>query len=148
MRNRGDAYGEIKRCFKIIYKKWCNSRSCTTFLFFAQTILAFEALVTFGIVGRGLEHIQGALLTPLGRPAMMTANVVKDIVKDVAKELTDIQKVILKLIKENPSLSASEMSQKTGMVTRTIQRDLASLHEKGILTREGGRKDGRWVIKK
>lgn len=106
-----------------------------------------KALVTFGIVGRGLEHIQRALLTPLGRPAM-TANVVKDIVKDVAKELTDIQKVILKLIKENPSLSASEMSQKTGMVTRTIQRDLASLHEKGILTREGGRKDGRWVIKK
>ena len=112
-------------------------------MFFAQTILAFEAHVTFGIVGRGLEHIQGALLTPLGRTAM-TANVVKDVVK----ELTDIQKVILKLIKENPSLSASEMSQKTGMVTRTIQRDLASLHEKGILTREGGRKDGRWVIKK
>ena len=76
----------------------------------------------------------------------MTANVVKDVVKDVVKELTERQKVILKLIKENPSLSASEMSQKTGMVTRTIQRDLASLHEKGILTRDGGRKDGRWVI--
>ena len=76
----------------------------------------------------------------------MTANVVKDVVKDVIKELTERQKVILKLIKENPSLSASEMSQKTGMVTRTIQRDLASLHEKGILTRDGGRKDGRWVI--
>ena len=40
------------------------------------------------------------------------------------------------------------MSQMIGMVTRTIQRDLASLHEKGILTREGGRKDGRWVTKK
>ena len=77
----------------------------------------------------------------------MTANVVKDVVKDVVKELTDRQRVILGLIKENPSLSASEMSQKTGMVTRTIQRDLASLHEKGILTREGGRKDGKWVIK-
>ena len=73
----------------------------------------------------------------------MTANVVKDVVK----ELTDRQQVILELIKENPSLSASEMSQKIGMVIRTIQRDLASLHEKGILTREGGRKDGKWVIK-
>ena len=38
------------------------------------------------------------------------------------------------------------MSQKTGMTSRTIQRDLAQLHEKGILIREGGRKDGRWVI--
>jgi len=69
-----------------------------------------------------------------------------NVVKDVVKELTDRQQVILGLIKENPSLSASEMSQKTGMVTRTIQRDLASLHEKGILIREGGRKDGKWVI--
>jgi predicted HTH transcriptional regulator len=75
-----------------------------------------------------------------------TTNVVKDVVKDVVKELTDRQRVIIDLIRENPSLSASEMSQKTGMVTRTIQRDLASLHEKGILTREGGRKDGKWVI--
>ena len=69
-----------------------------------------------------------------------------NVVKDVVKELTDRQRVIIDLIRENPSLSASEMSQKTGMVTRTIQRDLASLHEKGILTREGGRKDGKWVI--
>ena len=69
-----------------------------------------------------------------------------NVVKDVVKELTDRQQVILGLIKENPSLSASEMSQKTGMVTRTIQRDLTSLHEKGFLTREGGRKDGKWVI--
>ena len=75
-----------------------------------------------------------------------TTNVVKDVVKDVVKELTDRQRVIIDLIRENPSLSASEMSQKTGMVIRTIQRDLASLHEKGILTREGGRKDGKWVI--
>ena len=71
---------------------------------------------------------------------------VSAVTTNVVKELTDRQQVILGLIKENPSLSASEMSQKTGMVTRTIQRDLASLHEKGILTREGGRKDGKWVI--
>ncbi len=66
--------------------------------------------------------------------------------KDVVKELTERQKVIIRLIKETLSLSSGEMSQKTGMVTRTIQRDLASLHEKGGRTREGGRKDGRWVI--
>ena len=69
-----------------------------------------------------------------------------DVVKDVVKELTERQTVILKLIQENPTLSASEMSQKTGMTTRTIQRDLADLQKKGILVREGGRKDGRWVV--
>ena len=81
-------------------------------------------------------------------PLYQTANVVKDVVKDVVKELTERQQVILNLIKENPSLSANEMSQKTGMTARTIQRDLALLHEKGILYREGGRKDGRWVVLK
>ena len=84
------------------------------------------------------------LVLPLGK----VANVVKDVVKDVVKELTERQQVILNLIKEDPSLSANEMSQKTGMTSRTIQRDLAVLHEKGILYREGGRKDGRWVILK
>lgn len=89
-----------------------------------------------------IELDEVELVLPLGQ----VANVVKDVVKDVVKELTERQQVILNLIKENPSLSANEMSQKTGMTSRTIQRDLALLHEKGILYREGGRKDGRWVI--
>ena len=76
----------------------------------------------------------------------VTKDVVKDVVKNVVKELTERQTVIIKLIQENPTLSASEMSQKTGMTTRTIQRDLADLQKKGILVREGGRKDGRWVV--
>jgi predicted HTH transcriptional regulator len=79
-------------------------------------------------------------------PLSKTANVVKDVVKDFVKELTERQHIILNLIKDNPSLSANEMSQKTGMTSRTIQRDLALLHEMGILNREGGRKEGRWVI--
>ena len=76
----------------------------------------------------------------------VTKDVTNDVVKDVVKELTERQAVIIKLIQENPTLSASEMSQKTGMTTRTIQRDLADLQKKGILVREGGRKDGRWVV--
>lgn len=76
----------------------------------------------------------------------VTKDVANDVVKDVVKELTERQTVILKVIQENPTLSASEMSQKTGMVTRTIQRDLADLQRKGGVVREGSRKDGRWVI--
>ena len=87
-----------------------------------------------------IELDEVELVLPLGKVA--------NVVKDVVKELTERQKVILNLIKENPSLSANEMSQKTGMTSRTIQRDLAFLHEKGILYREGGRKDGSWVVLK
>jgi DeoR/GlpR family transcriptional regulator of sugar metabolism len=38
------------------------------------------------------------------------------------------------------------MSQKIKVSEKTIKRELAVLQEKGILTREGGRKDGKWVI--
>ena len=77
-------------------------------------------------------------------------NVVKDVVKDVVKELSERQKIILDFISENPALTAKEMSErmseKAGIVPRTIQRDLAELQTKGIITREGGRKEGKWVI--
>ena len=91
-----------------------------------------------------LEVDEVELVLPV--PNAKGENVVKDVVKDVVKELSERQKVILRLIEENPTLSANEMSQKTGAVARTIQRDLADLHEKGIITREGGRKDGKWII--
>ena len=71
---------------------------------------------------------------------------VKDVVKDVVKELSERQKIILDFISENPALTAKEMSEKAGIVPRTIQRDLAELQTKGIITREGGRKEGKWVI--
>ena len=40
------------------------------------------------------------------------------------------------------------MTQKAKVSEKTIKRELATLQEKGILTREGGRKDGRWVVLK
>ena len=50
----------------------------------------------------------------------------------------------------DPSLSAKAMSEKmseTDSITdRTIRRDLADLQNKGILKREGGRKEGHWTI--
>ena len=56
----------------------------------------------------------------------------------------------MEIISANPSLSAraisERMSEKAGIVPRTIQRDLAELQTKGIIIREGGRKEGKWVI--
>lgn len=40
------------------------------------------------------------------------------------------------------------MTQKMKVSEKTIKRELAVLQEKGTLIREGGRKEGRWVIKK
>ena len=69
-----------------------------------------------------------------------------DVTKDVTKELTDRQIVIVKMIKEDAYVTTYEMSQKTGVVTRTIKRDLEYLQLTGIIIRIGGRKDGHWEV--
>ena len=69
-------------------------------------------------------------------------------IKDGIKELTERQEVILDLIRQDETITSSILTQKVGISQRTLMRELAALHEKGFLTREGGRKDGRWVILK
>ena len=48
------------------------------------------------------------------------------ITKDVTKQLSDRQRFILQLIKDNTFVTTSEMSQKTDVTTRT-KRDLECL---------------------
>lgn len=77
-----------------------------------------------------------------------------NVVKDVVKELPERQRFVLEIIKLDPYISAKAIAEqitekdsgRTKVTSRTIQRDLANLQKIGILTREGGRKDGRWVI--
>lgn len=60
----------------------------------------------------------------------------------------------MEIISANPSLSAraisermsEKMSEKTQVVNRTVERDIAKLKKMGVLSREGGRKEGHWVI--
>jgi len=53
-----------------------------------------------------------------------------------------------KAISEKISEKTSEKtSEKFTVTDRTIENDLAHLKKIGILVREGGRKEGKWVIK-
>ena len=65
--------------------------------------------------------------------------------KDDTK-LTERQEGILNLIKENPRMSANEMSEVLSVTQRTIERDFAAMQKQGIIIREGNVKSGRWVI--
>lgn len=62
------------------------------------------------------------------------------------KELSERQKVIVSLIQEDDTITINGMIQKTNVSSITIKRDLAVLQELNIIKREGGRKQGRWVI--
>ena len=77
----------------------------------------------------------------------------KDVGKDVSIFYTESikgamtrRKVILDLIRINPSISASEIAIILKVSARTIERDFDWLKDRGIIVREGSRSDGRWVV--
>ena len=83
-----------------------------------------------------------------------TQDVVKDVVKDDLindlkddlKELTERQRLIYDLIQSNDRITILELTKKTSASEKSIRRDIDALRQRGLLTREGGRKSGRWVV--
>ena len=72
---------------------------------------------------------------------------VGDNVGDVSEmELTERQSKIIDLIKENPTISATQMSVIMSVIKRTVERELATLKKQGIIAREGSARTGRWII--
>ena len=69
-------------------------------------------------------------------------------VKGGVKELSDIQEIIVKEMLFDPSVTTSEMAQKTGIKFRTLQRHISQLQAMGIVVRKDGRKDGYWEVVK
>lgn len=54
--------------------------------------------------------------------------------------------IILELLKENPKLSAKKLSEKIGITSRAVEKQLAALVEKGLIKREGSPKGGYWEV--
>ena len=81
---------------------------------------------------------------------VLNKDVIKDFIKDFIKEnpsqLSERQEDILIMIAEDDTLTSQKIAQRTRVSQRTIIKDLTTLQGIGILVREGGRKDGRWVI--
>ena len=68
--------------------------------------------------------------------------------KDDTKQLTDRQQIILDLIREDETITISQMIQKIQVSEITIKRELSILKKMGVLERIGGRKEGKWLITK
>ena len=70
----------------------------------------------------------------------------KDDPKDGPKEISERQGFILKIIKEVPSISRKELTQKTGLSDSTLKRELAKLKSKGYISRQGSTAHGIWIV--
>lgn len=64
------------------------------------------------------------------------------------KELTKRQLEIIHLIEKTPDTTMQQMAEALSITYRAVRRDVDYLQEIGIVSREGGRKEGHWVINK
>lgn len=66
----------------------------------------------------------------------------------LATHLSLKEMAVIKLIQENPKISISAISVNTGLGKRTVDRVIASLKEKSILSRIGAKNNATWEINK
>ena len=70
----------------------------------------------------------------------------KDCTLSCTLDCTLTQIAILEFLAENPSATQAEVATIIGKSIRTVKSDMAVLQEKGLLSREGGKKNGSWVV--
>ncbi len=62
------------------------------------------------------------------------------------KKLSASQKNIIELVSSNSKITTNEMATHLGIDRRNVQEHIKKLQELGLLRREGGRKNGHWVV--
>ncbi len=70
----------------------------------------------------------------------------KRVTVKVTQKVTVNQQKIIEAIKENPSITQDELSQKIGIARKNIIGNMKKLQEKGILRRVGADKNGYWEV--
>ena len=77
-------------------------------------------------------------------------NVAESVVDNVADaiKLSSTEQAILDHLQLSPELSAKELAALLQKTSRTIQRNINTLKEKGVLQREGSDRSGKWIILK
>ena len=62
-------------------------------------------------------------------------------------EFTDIERKVFELIMQDVSITYETLGEKLSLSKTTLYKAVRSLKENKIIAREGGRKNGHWVIK-
>ena len=68
--------------------------------------------------------------------------------KNITVKLTQTQKDILNLIKENPCITQNEIASKLNIARETVNRNMKKLQQEKIIQRLGADKNGSWKILK
>ncbi len=65
--------------------------------------------------------------------------------KSLEAPLSSTEQIVLKAIVSNPYTTYQEIAEKIGKTPKTVQRTLASLKDRGLVSRVGSDKTGHWV---
>ena len=88
--------------------------------------------------------------TASNKSGIKNDNVLLNVPLKINVELSDRQQVILSILRDNVPLevplNTTILSQKLHVAHKTMQRELEKLQKLGIVSREGGRKFGYWIL--
>ena len=112
--------------------------------------------------GRGIKKITDACksyginnpkysILPSSVTVEFDSNITQEIAQEITQEITQEnlskkQKEILGLIESDPNITREALAKRTGFSPDSVKYNLDVLKKKGILSREGSTKNGKWVI--
>lgn len=60
--------------------------------------------------------------------------------------LSEVEQSIIRFMRADASISARQLAEQCGMSARWIEKYIAELKKKGVLQRDGARKNGKWKV--
>lgn len=60
--------------------------------------------------------------------------------------LSDKERTVLSMLRTNPNMTVRELSDLSGINSSNVLSTISVLKSKGLLTREGSKKKGRWIV--
>ena len=66
--------------------------------------------------------------------------------EELSARLTLKEMAVIRLITTDPKISIASITSKTGLSSRTVDRIIATLKEKGLLTRQGAKNNATWIM--
>lgn len=79
------------------------------------------------------------------KEALIEATSQTDIQTD-KQDVTLEEKEIIELVKFNPTITQAQLAENIGVNVRTIIRRMKAMQEKGLIKRENGKRNGKWIV--
>ena len=78
--------------------------------------------------------------------ALKAGLVSEEMSEEMSAPLSDVERALLRILRQEPQLTAARLAPQLGVSQRTVERYLSALVRKGYLRRSGSTKRGQWIL--